>query len=68
MVPLKDIPYLQRRELKVHGGQLGDKASDISYNSISKQIDEGVKEGFAEAEVVRGILELLNQAPLRKCL
>lgn len=35
MIALKDLPLLQGREFKIHGGQIGDTASDISYNSIS---------------------------------
>ena len=41
-VLLKDLSYLQRRDFKVHGGQVGDQNSDLNYNDISKQIDEGV--------------------------
>ena len=60
MVSLKDLSYLQRREFKVHGGQIGDHSSDITYNSISKQIDEGVREGFSETEVIRGVLKIVK--------
>lgn len=31
---LRDLSYLQRREFKVQGGQVGDHSSDISYNNI----------------------------------
>ena len=68
MVPLKDLPYLQRREFKVHGGQVGDQSSEISYNSISKQIDEGLKEGFGEAEVVRGVLRIIKPGTFKDML
>ncbi|KAL2083705.1 hypothetical protein ACEWY4_021478 [Coilia grayii] len=60
MVSLKDLSYLQRREFKVHGGQIGDHSSDITYNSICKQIDEGVREGFSETEVIRGVLKIVK--------
>lgn len=49
-VALRELSYLQRRDFKVHGGQVGDQNSDLSYNNISKQVDEGIREGFAEAE------------------
>lgn len=42
----KDLSCLQRSDFKVHGGQIGDRSSYLNYNNISKQIDEGVEEGF----------------------
>ncbi|KAK0144753.1 hypothetical protein N1851_016793 [Merluccius polli] len=68
VVPLKDLPYFQRREFKVHGGQIGDQSSEVSYGSISKQIDEGVREGFADAEVVRGVLRIIKPGTFRDML
>ncbi|KAK0148063.1 hypothetical protein N1851_012231 [Merluccius polli] len=68
VVPLKDLPYFQRREFKVHGGQIGDQSSEVSYGSISKQIDEGVREGFADAEVVRGVLRIIKTGTFRDML
>lgn len=67
-VVLKDLSYLQRRDFKVHGGQVGDQNSDLNYNNISKQIDEGVKEGFAEAEVVRGVLRIIKPGAFKDML
>lgn len=67
-VSLRDLSYLQRRDFKVHGGQVGDQNSDLSYNNISKQIDEGIKEGFAEAEVVRGVLRIIKPGAFRDML
>lgn len=67
-VMLKDLSYLQRRDFKVHGGQVGDQGSDLNYNSISKQIDEGVKEGFSEAEVVRGVLRIIKPGAFKDML
>lgn len=60
VVSLKDLPYLQRREFKVHGGQIGDQSSEASYSSISRQIDEGVREGLADVEVVWGVLRIIK--------
>lgn len=67
-VRLKDLPYLQRKDFKIHGGQVGDQSSDLSYNNISKQIDEGVKEGFTEAEVVRGVLRIIKPGAFKDML
>ena len=67
-VVLKDLSYLQRRDFKVFGGQVGDQNSDVNYNNISKQIDEGVKEGFAEAEVVRGVLRIIKPGAFKDML
>lgn len=67
-VILKDLSYLQRRDFKVHGGQVGDQNSDLNYSNISKQIDEGVKEGFAEAEVVRGVLRIIKPGAFKDML
>lgn len=54
VVRLTDVAsLLPRREFKIHGGQLSDSGSEISYNSICKQIEEGLKEGFSESEVIR---------------
>lgn len=68
MVPLKDLPYLQRREFKVHGGQIGDQNSEITYNSICKQIDEAVREGSTEAEVIRGVLRIVKPGTFKDML
>ncbi len=56
VVSLRDISCLQCREFKIQGGQIGDYASDITYASVCRQIDDGVKENFSEAKLVRGIL------------
>lgn len=44
VIALKDLPLLHRKEFKIHRGQIGDTTSEISYSSISKQIDQGLKE------------------------
>ena len=68
MVSLKHLSYLQRREFKVHGGQIRDQSSDITYNSISKQIDEGDREGFTETEVIRGVLKCVKPGAFKNML
>lgn len=50
------------------GGQIGDNSSKISYNSLTKQINEGIKEGFAEAEIVRGVLRIVKPGTFRDML
>lgn len=60
MISFRDLSYLQRSEFKVQGGQVGDHSSDISYNNICKQIDEGIKEGFHDTEIVCEIDMLIN--------
>ena len=67
-VTLKDLSYLPRREFKVFGGQIGDNSSEISYNSLAKQLNEGIKEGFAEAEIVRGVLRIVKSGTFRDML
>lgn len=67
-VTLRDLSYLPRREFKVFGGQIGDNSSEISYNSLIKQINEGIKEGFAEAEIVRGVLRIVKPGTFRDML
>ena len=32
----RDLPYLSRREFKVHGGQIGNSSSEISFNSLCR--------------------------------
>lgn len=64
----KDLPYIQRREFKVHGGQIGDQNSEITYNSICKQIDEGVREGFTDTEVIRGVLRIIKPGAFKDML
>lgn len=64
----KDLPYLQRRDFKVHGGQIGDQNSEVTYNSVCKQIDEGVREGFTEAEVIRGVLRIIKPGAFKDML
>lgn len=54
-------------EFKVQGGQIGDKSSDISYNNICRQIDDGIKELFSEAEILRGVLKVTNPETLKTC-
>ena len=68
MVSLKDLPYLHRREFKVQGGQIGDHSSDISYNSVCRQMEEGLKDNFGDVEVVRGVLRIIKPGDFKDML
>ncbi len=68
MIALKDLPLLQRKEFKIHGGQIGDNASDISYSNISKQIDQGLKEKHTEGEVTRALFRIIKPGNFKDML
>ncbi|CAI5669488.1 unnamed protein product [Oreochromis niloticus] len=68
MISLRDLSYLLRREFRVQGGQVGDHSSDISYNNICKQMDEGIREGFPDAEIVRGVLRIIKPGTFKDML
>ena len=59
---------LPRREFKLHGGQISDAGSDISYVSLGKQIDEGLQQGFSESEVISTVLKITKPGVFRKML
>lgn len=68
VVSLKDLSFIQRREFKVQGGQIGDHSSDISYNSVCRQIEEGVKDNFTDTEIVRGVLRIIKPGDFKDML
>ena len=68
LISLRDLSYIQRREFKVQGGQVGDHSSDISYNNICKQMDEGIREGFPDTEIVRGVLRIIKPGTFKDML
>lgn len=68
VVSLRDLSYLHRREFKIQGGQIGDLGSDISYNSICRQIDEGLKEQFSDAEITRAVLRVIKPGSFKDML
>lgn len=59
---------LPRREFKLHGGQISDVGSDISYSNLCKQIDEGMQEGFTESEIIRTVLKVIKPGTFRDML
>lgn len=60
------IALLPRREFKLHGGQISDVGSDMSYSSLCKQIDEGLQEGFTESEVIRTVIKMIKPGTFRE--
>ncbi|KAK0149180.1 hypothetical protein N1851_010299 [Merluccius polli] len=60
MFSLRDLSLLQRREFKIHGGQVGDHASDISYSSLCKQIEESPMSNHTESEIIQGIFRIIK--------
>ncbi|KAK0133562.1 hypothetical protein N1851_030936 [Merluccius polli] len=68
IVSLRELSYLPRREFKVQGGQVGDQSSDISYNNLCKQIDDGIREGFSDSEIVRGVLKIIRPGIFKEML
>lgn len=59
---------LPRREFKIHGGQISEGGSEITYSSICKQMDEGLRERFTETEVIRTVLKVIKPGPFRDML
>lgn len=59
---------LPRRECKLHGGQISDAGSEISYNSLCKQIDAGLNEGFSGSEIIRAVLKIIKPGTFREML
>ena len=57
---LRDLSLLQRREFKIHGGKVGAYASDISYSSLCKQIEEGLMSNHTESEIIQGIFCIIK--------
>lgn len=67
-IALRDLPLLQRKEFKIHGGQIGDNISDISYSSISKQIDQGMREKHTEDEIIRAVFRVIKPGNFKEML
>lgn len=68
MIALRDLPLLPRKEFKIHGGQIGDSASDISYSNISKQIDQGIKEKHTEDKIIRAVFRVIKRGNFKEML
>lgn len=69
VIRLSDVTtLLPRREFKLFGGQLSDSGSELPYNSICKQINEGLQEGFTESEVIRTVIKCTKPGTFREML
>lgn len=68
MIALRDLPLLQRKEFKIHGGQITDTTSDISFNSLCKQIQEGCREQHTDDEIIRGVLRIIKSGNFKDML
>lgn len=44
----------------MHGGQIGDHSSDITYNNVCRQMDAGLRENFSDTDIVRGVLRIIK--------
>lgn len=64
----RELSYLSRREFRVHGGQIGDSTSEISFNSLCRQIEEGLHEHFSESEIIRGVLKITKPGHFKEML
>ncbi|KAK2852490.1 hypothetical protein Q7C36_007691 [Tachysurus vachellii] len=68
LLSLRELSYLHRRELKIQEGQIGDQGSDLSYNSVCRQMEDGLKEQFSDAEVVRAVLKVIKPGTFKDML
>lgn len=68
VISLRDLSYLQHREFKIQGGQIGDYASDITYTNICRQIEDGIKQNYSDVELIRGILRIIKPGSFKDML
>lgn len=69
LVKLSELKsLLPHREYKIHGGQISDFDFDLSCNTLCKQIDEGLAEGFTEAEIIRTVLKIIKPGTFKDML
>lgn len=70
MISLRDLQLLpfQHREFKIQGGQISDSTSDISYTSVTKQIDEGLAANHSENDIIRGVLRVIKPGNFKDML
>jgi hypothetical protein len=70
MISLRDLQLLpfQPREFRIQGGQIGDSTSDISYTSLTKQIDEGLAANHSENDIIRGVLRVIKPGNFKDML
>ncbi len=64
----RELPYLSQRAFRVHGSQIDDSTSGISFNSLCRQIEEGLHEHFSESEIIRGVLKITKSSHFKEML
>ncbi|XP_016521793.1 uncharacterized protein LOC107834634 [Poecilia formosa] len=67
-VPIRELSFLPRREFKIQGGQIGDDSSDISYSNMSRQIDKGIQNNFADSDIVQAMLKIIKPGNFKDML
>ena len=56
-----DVSNVQRREFKIHGVVAGDNFKDgLSFVSLSRQIDAGLKAGYKENEIIDAVIRAVS--------
>ena len=69
VVKISDVAaFLPRREFKIQGGQLSDSGSEIPFTQLCKQIEEAVREGFSDSEVIRAVLRVTKNGHFKELL
>lgn len=69
LIRLEDVAaFLPRREFKIHGGQIADSDSELSYSSVCKQMDEGVTQKYSESEIIRTVLKVIKPGTFKDML
>lgn len=55
------VPETWRKDFKIFGqvGEPGQK-DKLSYSSLTRQIDAGLRRGFAESEIIDGVIRAIN--------
>ncbi|KAK2866349.1 hypothetical protein Q7C36_002405 [Tachysurus vachellii] len=43
LLSLRELSYLHRSLLKIQGGQIGDQGSELSNNSVCRQMEDGIR-------------------------
>ena len=57
-VSVKDLKEAWRREFKIKGqiGKIGEKDNKLDYVSVKRQVDAGLKKGYADGDIVEGVI------------
>lgn len=56
-----DISKVLKRDFKIHGVVAGDNFKDgLSYVSLARQIDAGIKAGYKESEIIEAVIRAVS--------